>query len=49
MGSRDYRKREQKKPKKDNRKLPQVSILPTPISVEVIKKKRKREEEEEEA
>jgi hypothetical protein len=48
MGKRDYRHREPKKPKKDAKKLPPVSILPTPINVEVIGKRKKREEEAEE-
>ena len=49
MGKRDYSHREQKKHKKDARKLPPVTILPTTIGVEVIKKgKQKRGEEEEE-
>ena len=47
MGKRDYRHREAKKAKKDTRKLPQVSISPTPVNVEVIKKGKKRGEEEE--
>ena len=47
MGRRDYRHREPKKVKKDVRKLPQVSILPTQVNVEVIKKGKKRGEEEE--
>lgn len=47
MGSRDYRRREPKKPKKDAKKLPPVSILPTPVSVEVIKKGKKKRAEEE--
>ena len=42
------RKRETKKSKKDTRKLPPISILSTPVNVEVIKKKRKKEEAEEE-
>ncbi len=47
MGRRDYRHREPKKAKKDVRKLPHVSILTTPVNVEVIKKERKEKEEEE--
>ena len=46
MGSRDYRHRETKKKKKDDKKLPQVSILKKPVNVEVIRKGKKREEEE---
>ena len=48
MASKDYRRREAKKPKKDAKK----SLAPAPIqptfTVEVIKKKRKTEEEFEE-
>ena len=47
MGKRDYRHREPKKAKKDVRKLPPVSILPTPVNVELIKKGRKKGEGEE--
>lgn len=47
MGKRDYRHREPKKTKKDVGKLPPVSILPTPVNVEVIKKERKKGEEAE--
>jgi hypothetical protein len=47
MGSRDYRHRETKKTKKDNKKLSPADITATPPPpVEVIKKHRKREEEE---
>ncbi len=46
MGKRDYRHREAKKPKKDAKKLPPISILPTPVEVEVIGKRKKRKEEE---
>jgi hypothetical protein len=45
MGRRDYRHREPKKAKKDIKKLPPVSILPTPLNVEVAKKGKKREVE----
>jgi hypothetical protein len=49
MGKRDYRRREPKKEKKDAKKLPHISILPTPLNVEVVgKKKKKREAEVEE-
>lgn len=50
MGKRDYRHREPKKQKKDARKIAPVTIVPTTMNVEVIKKERKkpREEEEEE-
>ena len=47
MGKRDYRHREPKKTKKDAKKLPPVSIIPTPANVEVIKKGKKKEEAEE--
>lgn len=47
MGRRDYRHREPKKTKKDTRKLPPLSILKTPVNVEVIKKGRKKGEETE--
>jgi len=49
MSRRDYRHREPKKSKKDTKKLSQITILPTPTNVEVIKKgKKEREVEEEE-
>ena len=48
MGKRDYRHRETKKAKKDPKKIPQVTILPTPTNVEMVKKKRKGKEVEEE-
>lgn len=48
MGSRDYRHREQKKVKKDTRKVPPVTIVTTPVDVEVIKRGKKKREEEEE-
>jgi hypothetical protein len=47
MGSRDYRHREAKKQKKDAKKLPKITIMPTPVNVEVIRREKKREEEEE--
>ena len=47
MGRRDYRHREPKKIKRDARKLPQVSISPAPVNVEVVKKGKKKEEEAE--
>ncbi len=47
MGKRDYRHREPKKPKKDARKLPATTILPPPMTVEVIKKAKKERKEEE--
>ena len=48
MGSKDYRHREQKKPKKDAKKESIPTILPPPVEVEVIRKPRKEREEEEE-
>jgi len=47
MSRRDYRHREPKKPKKEARKLPLVSIMPPPVNVEVIKKGKKKEKAEE--
>ena len=47
MGRRDIRHREPKKVKKDAKKIPQVSILETPVTVEVIKKARKKRDSEE--
>ena len=50
MSRRDYRHREPKKTKKVAKKLSPITILPTPINVEVVgkgKKKRELEEEEE--
>jgi len=43
MGKRDIRGRETKKPKKDTKKSIVAEILPTPVTVEVIKTKGKRE------
>jgi hypothetical protein len=52
MGSRDKTRHEAKKPKKDARKIPQVTMMTAPPEVEVIKKGKQREgrrvEEEEE-
>jgi hypothetical protein len=52
MGSRDYSHREKRKQKKELKKIPQVSVMTTPVEVEVIKKGKQREgrriEEEEE-
>jgi len=48
MGGRDYRHREPKKPKKDAKKVPPVSIIPSPVNVEVSKKGKKHPEREEE-
>ncbi|MBA7520117.1 hypothetical protein ES705_12205 [subsurface metagenome] len=46
MGRRDFRHREPKKPKKDARKVSATTILPPPVTVEVVKKERKRKVEE---
>jgi hypothetical protein len=48
MGKRDYRHREAKKPKKGARKPSVSELLPTPATVEVIKKKAKEKSTEEE-
>jgi hypothetical protein len=52
MGKGDRGHKEPKKQKKDLKKIPQVSIMTTPVEVEVIKKGKHREgrrvEEEEE-
>jgi len=45
MGKRNYRHREPKKPKKDAKKR-RSPILPTPVTVEVIKKGKKPAEEQ---
>lgn len=48
MGKRDIRWREKKKPKKDAaRKTPSTDILPSPVTVEVIKKGKKERPPEE--
>jgi len=47
MGRRDYRHRESKKPKKDAKKILADTILPSPVTVEVIKKGKKEGKEEE--
>jgi hypothetical protein len=46
MGKRDYRHREPKKPKKSGKRSEDVSPIPTPVQVEVIKKGKKQEEAE---
>lgn len=46
MGRRDYRHREAKRPKKDDKKIARSTILPPPATVEVIKKGKKGKEEE---
>jgi len=48
MGRRDYRHREPKKNKREAKRISPTTILPPPMTVEVVKKgKRKREVEEE--
>jgi len=47
MGKRDFRHREPKKPKKEVKKPSSGSILPTPTTVEVIKKRGRKSEETE--
>ena len=47
MGKRDIRWREKKKPKKDAKKTPSADILPSPVTVEVIKKGKKERPTEE--
>ncbi len=47
MGSRDFRRHETKKPKKDEKKVaPVVSIIPQVAPVEVIKRGKKEKSEE---
>jgi len=48
MGKRDYRHREPKKSKRDAKKPTIEGVLPTPVTVEVVKKSKKRREESEE-
>jgi len=48
MGKRDYRHREVKKSKKGAKKPSVSELLPTPHTVEVIKKKKKEQSTEEE-
>ena len=48
MGKRDYRHRESKKPKKDTKSIPAVTVLPTSVNVEVVKKVKKNREAEDE-
>ena len=47
MGRRDFRWRERKKPKKDAKKTASTEILPSPVTVEVIKKGKKERPAEE--
>jgi len=46
MGKRDYRWRERRKPKKDAKKTTGAEILPSPVTVEVIRKGKKERLEE---
>ncbi len=46
MGSRDYRRREPKKGKKEAKKIEAATILPPPMTVEVVKKGKKEPKEE---
>jgi hypothetical protein len=48
MGRRDFRHREPKKPKKGAKRPPISELLPTPTTVEVIKKGKKEKSTEEE-
>ena len=48
MGKRDYRWKEVKKTKKDAKKVSSAEILPSPVTVEVIKKGKKEHPAEEE-
>ncbi len=48
MGSRDYRKREQKKPKKDAKKTSITDVLLPQTTVEVVRKEKKERKVEEE-
>jgi hypothetical protein len=48
MGRRDFRKHESKKPKKEVKKIMSSEILPTTMSVEVVRKRRKERETSEE-
>ncbi len=43
MGSRDKGRKEQKKHKKDVKKIPQLTVMTTPTEVEVIRKGKQRE------
>lgn len=48
MGSRDYRKREPKKPKKESKKVAIDEVVISTTEAEVIRKPRKGRKEEEE-
>ena len=46
MGKRDYRHREKKKPRKDEKKAPvPTTVIPTPGPVEVIKRGKREQTE----
>jgi len=47
MGKRDYRHREPKKSKRGGKKVSLDTILPAPVTVEVLKKGRRKQETEE--
>jgi len=47
MGRRDYRHREAKKPKRDTKKILAETVLPSPTTVEVIKKGKREPKAEE--
>lgn len=47
MGSRDKQKKQVKKPKKDAKRSPQVSIIAPQPAVELIKKPKRHESREE--
>lgn len=47
MGKRDIRGREPRKQKKDSKKATMVDILPSPVTVEVIKRGKKERPAEE--
>ena len=46
MGRRDYRHRESKKPGKSAKKILTDSVVPSPTTVEVVKKVKKEEKAE---
>ena len=47
MGKRDYQWKERKKSKKDTKKVSSAEVLPSPVTVEVIKKGKKERPAEE--
>ena len=47
MGRRDIRHREPKKRKKDAKKISATTILPLPMTVEIVKKEKKKQKENE--